>query len=123
MARKDVSADFVRTWAATEAGTKALTEAGAKFPGKRGRLHPTTVAVFHKSNRGKRYVTGNPAPERTVTVQVPALTPSGRATTRKVTVTMAEARDLTGSTGKRGRIREADLILALEAQMLAEAGV
>ena len=71
--RKNVPAATVRSWAATPEGTAALTEAGAKFPGSRGRLDPTTLAVFHKANPRLRYETASEAEKPTITVPVVGL--------------------------------------------------
>ena len=108
--RKNVPASTVREWAATEAGTKALTEAGAKFPGSRGRLDPTTLAVFHKGNPRLRYETASEAEKPTITVSVTSLDKNGRKYTKKVTLTTEAARAALGHPkGKRGRFNMADL--------------
>lgn len=112
--RKNVPAATVRTWAATPEGTKALTEADAAFPGKRGRLAPSTLAVFHKENPRMRYETASEAEKPTVTVAVVALDKRGRRYTKKVTITTEAARAALGHPkGKRGRFNMADLALAL----------
>lgn len=126
MARKDVSASVVREWAATEAGSKALTDAGAPFPGKRGRMSKDTLAVFHKKNKNMRYTEASDAEKPSVTVSFKALDKIGRPTTRKVTLTTREAREILGQIGpdgkaRRGRLRKDDLALALEARALADA--
>lgn len=108
--RKNVTASTVRDWAKGEAGAKALTEAGAKFPGTRGRLDPTTIAVFHKANPRLRYETASEAEKPTITVPVVGLDKAGRKTTRKVTITTEAARAALGHPkGKRGRFNLADL--------------
>jgi len=113
--RKNVPASAVRAWFAT-----AQPE-GVKAPGSRGRLHPETVAAFHKANKSMRYEAASEAQKPTITVGVKSLDKSGRATTKKVTVTTEAARDLLGhEKGKRGRFNKADLALALEAEALAE---
>lgn len=109
-ARKNVPASTVREWATTDEGTKALTEAGAKFPGSRGRLDPTTLAVFHKANPRLRYETASEAEKPTITVPVTGLDKAGRKVTRKVTLTTEAARAALGHPkGKRGRFNMADL--------------
>lgn len=116
MARKNVSASVVRDWSATPEGTKALTEASAKFPGSRGRLDQTTIAVFHKANPRLRYETASEAEKPTITVPVVGLDKAGRKTTRKVTLTTEAARAALGHPkGKRGRFNLGDLSLALSA--------
>ena len=115
--RRNVPAASVREWASTESGTAALTEAGAKFPGSRGRLDPTTLAVFHKANPRLRYETASEAEKPTITVPVTALDKNGRKYTKKVTLTTEAARAALGHPkGKRGRFNLADLSLALSAQ-------
>jgi hypothetical protein len=112
--RKNVPAATVRSWAATPEGTAALTEAGAKFPGTRGRLDPTTLTVFHKANPRLRYETASEAEKPTITVAVKALDKRGRQYTKKVTITTEAARAALGHPkGKRGRFNMADLALAL----------
>lgn len=114
--RKNVPASTVREWSATEAGTKALTEASAKFPGSRGRLDPTTLAVFHKANPRMRYETASEAEKPTVTVPVTSLDKNGRKFTKQVTLTTEAARAALGHPkGKRGRFNKNDLSLALSA--------
>lgn len=118
--RKNVPASTVRDWARTPEGSKALTEAGAKFPGERGRLDPSTIAVFHKDNPSKRYETASEAEKRTVTVKVKALDKNGRATTKPITMTTEKARALLGHpAGRKGRFDMAVLALAVEANLLA----
>lgn len=108
--RKNVPASAVREWAATAEGSKALTEANAKFPGSRGRLDPTTLAVFHKGNPRLRYETASEAEKPTITVPVTGLDKNGRKTTRKVTLTTDAARAALGHPkGRRGRFNVADL--------------
>lgn len=114
--RKNVPAATVREWATTAEGTAALTKAGAKFPGSRGRLDPTTLTVFHKVNPRLRYETASEAEKPTITVPVVGLDKAGRKVTRKVTLTTEAARAALGHyKGKRGRFNLADLSLALSA--------
>lgn len=116
MSRKNVPASAVRDFARTPEGIAAIEAAGAKFPGSRGRLDPTTIAVFHKENPRLRYETASEAEKPTVTVPVTTLDKAGRKTTRKVTVTTEQARAALGHPeGKRGRFAMADLSLALSA--------
>lgn len=117
-ARKNVSASVVREWAKTEAGSKALTEAGAKFPGSRGRLDPSTLGVFHKVNKGLRYETASEAEKPTITVKVPTQNARGAHITKTMTVTTEYARTLLGhDKGKRGRFNRAALVEALAATL------
>jgi hypothetical protein len=115
MSRKNVPASAVREWFA-----EAQPE-GVPTPGSRGRLHPDTIAAFHKANKGKRYETASEAEKPTVTVPVKELDRIGRATTKQVTVTTAEARALLGQSGRKGRFDKGLLSLALEARALADA--
>lgn len=120
-ARKNVPAAAVRDFARTPEGAAALKAAGAAFPGSRGRLAPSTLAVFHKENPRLRYETGvAEAP----TIEVPgvvSLDKAGRKVTKTVTVTTKEARVLMGhdvdkgKASKRGRFAKGDLALALSA--------
>jgi hypothetical protein len=121
--RRNVPAATVREWASTPEGSKALTDAGAKFPGERGRLDPTTIAVFAKENPRLRYETGV-AEAPTFTVPVVTLDKNGRKTTVKREVTNAEARAALGQVSKnaqgkvvmqRGRMNHGLLSLALSA--------
>lgn len=113
MARKNVPASAVRTW------FSETNPEGVPAPGSRGRLHPDTIAAFHKANPSKRYETASEAEKPTVTVPVKVLDSIGRATTRQVTVTTESARDLLGQAGRKGRFDKGLLSLALEAQALA----
>lgn len=120
-ARKNVPASTVRDWAKTTEGSKALTAAGAKFPGTRGRLDPTTIAVFHKENPRVRYETASEAEKPTITVPVTMLDKAGRKTTRPVTVTTEEARAALGQPkGTRGRFSHANLSDALSQREAAK---
>lgn len=111
--RKNVPASAVREWFAT------AQPSDVPAPGSRGRLHPATIAAFHKANKRFRYETASEAEKPTITVPVKVLV-NGRGTTRKVTVTTEQARDILGhEAGKRGRFNKGDLALALEAQALA----
>lgn len=119
--RKNVPASAVREWAASTEGSKALTDAGAKFPGSRGRLDPTTLGVFHKANPRLRYETASEAEKPTITVPVVGVDSIGRKVTRKVTITTEAARAALGHPkGKRGRFNMDDLALALSAQAAAK---
>lgn len=120
--RKNVPASAVRTWAATPEGTKALTDAGAKFPGKRGRLDASTVNVFHKANKRVRYEVASEAEKPTITVKVPAKDSRGRNRTKVVTLTTEEARAALGHPkGKRGRFNMTELAEALAKREAAKA--
>jgi hypothetical protein len=119
--RKNVPASAVREWAATDEGTAALNEVSAKFPGSRGRLDPTTLAVFHKANPRLRYETASEAEKPTITVPVVRLDSRGRKTTKAVTVTTEYARALLGhEKGRRGRFDKNVLSIALEQAWLEE---
>lgn len=106
--RKSVPARTVREWYAT-----AQPE-GVPAPGSRGRLHPDTIAAFHKANKGMRYETASEAEKPTITVRVPFTDARGRKNSKAMTVTTEYARNLLGhEKGKRGRFAKADLIEAL----------
>lgn len=118
--RKNVPASAVRAWFA-----EAKPE-GVPAPGSRGRLHPDTIKAYNKANKGKVYETASKAELPTVTVPVVSLDKAGRKTTRQVTVTTREARELLGqvdANGKatRGKFNKGTLSLALEARALADA--
>lgn len=102
--RKNVPASEVRNWFA------ANTPEGVPAPGSRGRLHPDTIAAFHKANPRLRYETASEAEKPTITVPVTGLDKVGRKTTRQVTLTTEAARAALGHpAGKRGRFNKADL--------------
>lgn len=113
-ARKNVSASVVRDWAASPEGTAALTEASAKFPGSRGRLDPSTIAVFRKENPRKTYETGvAEVPVRTFKHR--ALDKNGRTRWATESLTLAEARAVIGDTSK-ARLNVDKVVAALEAR-------
>ena len=106
-ARKNVSASTVRNWFA---GLAPEAREGVPTPGSRGRLHPNTVAAFHKANPRMRYETASEAEKPTITVPVTGLDKAGRKTTRQVTLTTEAARSALGHLpGKRGRFNKGDL--------------
>lgn len=119
--KRNVSAGEVRDWLRSEAGQAALADAGVKAEvGSRGKHNPEHLAVFHKHNKGKVYEP-KVAEAATVTVPVVMLDKAGRKTTRDMTVTTAEARDLLGRPrDQKGRLPRADLSLALSARVAAE---
>lgn len=105
--RKNVSASTVRNWFA---GLAPEAREGIPTPGSRGRLHPNTVAAFHKANPRMRYETASEAEKPTITVPVTGLDKAGRKTTRQVTLTTEAARSALGHpSGKRGRFNKGDL--------------
>lgn len=107
--RKNVPAATVRSWF-----SEAQPE-GVPAPGSRGRLHPDTIAAFHKANPRMRYETGV-AEAPTLTVPVETLDKAGRKRTKNVTLTTAEAREALGQPkNRRGRISRNDLSAALSA--------
>lgn len=109
-ARKNVPAAQVRSWF-----NEAKPE-GVPAPGKRGRLHPSTIAAFHKANPRLRYETASEAEKPTITVPVTTLDKAGRKRTTQVTLTTEAARAALGHPkGKRGRFNRGDLSLALSA--------
>jgi hypothetical protein len=112
--RKNVPASQVRSWFA---GLDKAPE-GVPAPGSRGRLHPDTIAAFHKANKGMRYETASEAEKATIEVPgVVSLDKAGRKTSRTVTLTTEQARAALGHPkGKRGRFAKSDLALALTAQ-------
>lgn len=112
--KKNVPASAVRSWFAETSPT------GVPTPGSRGRLHPDTIAAFHKANPRMKYETASEAEKPTIAVPVKTLDSLGRVQTKTVTVTTKEARNLLGhADGKRGRFNKGDLSLALEAIRLA----
>lgn len=107
---KNVSTSEVREWLSANGITV----------GKRGRLTSEQVAAFHKGNKGKRYEAGSDADKPTITVPVKVTDRIGRATTKKVTLTTAEARKVLGQpTSRRGRFNKSALAEALSAQYAA----
>lgn len=122
--RKNVPASAVRDFARTPEGAAALEAAGAKFPGSRGRLDPTTLDVFHKANPRLRYETASEAEKPTITVPVTTLDKVGRKTTRQVTLTTEAARAALGHPeGRRGRFNRdllAGVLSAVEAEKVAD---
>lgn len=119
-AKKNVSASTVRDW------FNGLTEKAAEgivAPGSRGRLHPDTIAAFHKANPRMRYETASEAEKPVVTVPVVTVDSAGRKRTEKRTVTTEQARAALGHPkGKRGRISRDVLgaaLSALEAEKFA----
>lgn len=110
--RKNVPASTVRAWF-----TKAAPE-GVPAPGSRGRLHPDTIAAFHKANKGMKYETASVAEKPVIEVKgVESINKAGRRQVRTVTVTTEQARAALGHpAGKRGRLSRHDLALALSAQ-------
>jgi hypothetical protein len=114
--RKNVPASTVRSWFA-----EAKPE-GVPAPGSRGRLHPDTIAAFHKANPRLRYETASEAEKPTVTVPgVVSLDKAGRKVSKTVTLTTEQARAALGHpAGKRGRFSKDTLALALSAANAAE---
>jgi hypothetical protein len=112
--RKNVPAASVRSWFA---GLSEAEQASMPTPGSRGRLHPDTIAAFHKANPRLRYETASEAEKPTIEVKgVVALDKSGRKVTKTVTLTTEQARAALGHpAGKRGRFAKGDLALALSA--------
>jgi hypothetical protein len=111
--RKNVPASTVRSWYA-----EAQPE-GVPAPGSRGRLHPDTIAAFHKANPRMRYETASEAEKPTIEVKgVVSLDKAGRMQKRTVTITTEAARAALGHpAGKRGRFAKDDLALALSAPL------
>lgn len=111
--RKNVPASAVRTW------FNETSPTGVPAPGSRGRLHPDTIAAFHKANPRMRYETASEAEKATVEVSgVVSLDKAGRKTSRTVTLTTEQARAALGHpAGKRGRFNKSDLALALSAPL------
>lgn len=119
MARKNITASYVRNWLTSAAGQKALKAADvATEVGSRGRHNPAQVAVFHKANKGLRYEP-KVAEAQTVEVRYPSKDKSGRNISRKRVLTTAEARKMLGQpTSTKGKIplkRLAEALAASEA--------
>lgn len=89
--------------------TAADVRAWAKRPAdQRGRLPKATVQAYLKAHPGTEYV--GATSESTVTVPVVGVDSAGRKRTRKVTLTVTEAREALGQEpGQRGRIPLGDL--------------
>lgn len=105
--RKNVPASQVRNWFA---GLDNGAREGIPAPGSRGRLHPNTIAAFHKANPRMRYETASEAEKPTITVPVVSLDKAGRKRTTQVTLTTEAARAALGHPkGKRGRFAKSDL--------------
>ena len=115
-ARRLVPASQVRSWFAD------AQPAGVPVPGSRGRLHPDTIAAFHKANPRMKYETASEAEKPTIEVKgVNSIDKGGRMQSRTVTITTETARGLLGHPdGKRGRFAKSDLALALSAVNAAE---
>ena len=112
-ARRNVSAAAVRNWFA---GLSTAPE-GIPAPGSRGRLHPDTIAAFHKANPRSRYETASEAEKASVTFKAVVLDSIGRKRTKEVTITTEAARVLLGhEKGRKGRFNVAVLTAAYEAQ-------
>ena len=113
-ARKNVPASAVRTW---YAGLDPAVQATMPTPGSRGRLHPDTIAAFHKANPRSKYETASEAEKPTIEVKgVESIDKAGRKQSRTVVITTEAARGLLGHPdGKRGRFAKGDLALALSA--------
>lgn len=108
-AKKNVSAAEVRAWG--RANVEKVPEHARAGLGDtaRGRIHPDLRSAYEKGNKGRTYEP-KVAEGKTVTVPVTGLDKAGRKTTRKVTVSMAEARTALGEpTSKRGRISTTNL--------------
>lgn len=113
--RKNVPAAQVRSWFS---GLSEAEQGQMPTPGSRGRLHPDTIAAFHKANPRLRYETASEAEKPTIEVKgVESVDKAGRKTSKTVILTTAEARAVLGHpAGKRGRFAKSDLALALSAQ-------
>lgn len=111
--RRNVPAAQVRSWFST------VQPASVPAPGSRGRLHPDTIAAFHKANPRLRYETASEAEKASIEVPgVVSLDKAGRKTSRTVTLTTEQARAALGhEAGKRGRFAKGDLALALSAPL------
>lgn len=114
--KKNVPASTVRAWFAEK------TPEGVPTPGSRGRLHPDTIAAFHKANPRLRYETASEAEKPVIEVKgVESIDKAGRRQVRTVTLTTEQAREALGHPkGKRGRFNKSDLALALSAANAAE---
>lgn len=95
--RKNVPAAAVRAWFA------ANTPAGVPAPGSRGRLHPDTIAAFHKANPRSKYETASEAEVPSYEVAVVTLDKNGRKTTVKRNITNVAARTLLGQVSKNAK--------------------
>lgn len=123
MAKKNVSAAVVREFLNSAEGQAALAKAGAPTKvGQRGKFHADQIAVFNKANKGKVYETGSDAEKPTVTVPVTSLNKAGIKTTKNVTLTTEQAREVLGEKGKRGRFNKSnlsDVLSQIEANAVA----
>lgn len=98
MSRRLVPASNVREWAYGKDGQKFLATEGAPTPGPKGRIHPLTTKAFRKAHPHLDY-TEKVAEGKRVTVPVPSRDKSGRNITKKVSLPMAEFRDLAQTLG------------------------
>lgn len=114
MARKNVNAQFVRTWLSSDEGQAALKAANVTLKvGSRGRHNPAQVAVFKKHNKGLTY-TEKVAETPTFTVKFPGKDSRGRKCQKRRTLTNAEARAILGQpTSAKGPIPMKRLVDAL----------
>jgi len=115
MARKtEVSGSVVRTWANSEDGQAFMTawaaeQDGREVPtvGARGKFSQTLIDLFHKANKGQKYVT-KLVP--TIKVKGVRVSDSGRKTPVQVTATLAEVRAFAEAeglpVGARGRVSQ-----------------
>ena len=116
MARKtDVNGSVVRAWATSEAGQEfmaawAAEDASREVPtvGTRGKFSQTLIDLFHKANKGQRYVT-KLAPTIKITGRV--INENGKNVARTVHVTPADLRAFALAEGlaegSRGKLPEA----------------
>lgn len=115
--RKNVSASEVRAWGREHLD---VSEHPSLSETARGKIGPAVIEAFHKANKGKVYEP-KVAESATITVPVVMLDKAGRKTTRDMTLTTAEARDLLGRPrNQKGRLPRADLSLALSARVADE---
>jgi len=85
----------------------------------RGRIHPAFVAYFNDNAKGQTYAEKSVAEKTMVTLPLVSLK-TGKPV-KPVQVPIAEARALSGTTGKKGRLSSADLVTAATAYQTARA--
>lgn len=90
--------------------TASLFGASGDSTKVRGRIHPAFIAYFNENVKGASYAEKSVAEKKTV--EVPLNSPKTGRPIKPVTMTLAEVRALSGTTGKKGRVSSADLAAA-----------
>lgn len=106
MAKRNVAANVVREWARENIEKFDAEAVGCLNPKARGLLHKQVIDGFNRAHKNARYETGTPKESSLIKVSIMTLSANGRKVPRKVTLTAAEVKELTGHSGK-GRIPNA----------------